>query len=49
MAFMNTDSHSWHGGSEANLDEMAANIAQIINAKPGTIVSQPSQLKLINC
>ena len=47
MAFVNIDSYSWYGGSEANLEEMAANIAQIINAKPGTMVSQPSQLKLV--
>jgi hypothetical protein len=47
MAVVNIDSYTWYGGSEANLEEMAANIAQIINAKPGTMVSQPSQLKLI--
>ena len=47
MAFVNIDSYSWYGGSEANLEEMAANIAQVINAKPGTIVSQPSPITLI--
>ena len=47
MAVVNIDSYSWYGGSEANLDEMAVNIARVINAKPGTIVSQPSRIKLI--
>jgi hypothetical protein len=47
MAVVNIDSYSWYGGSEANLEEMAANIAQVINAKPGTVVSQPSQIKLM--
>lgn len=47
MAVVNIDSYSWYGGSEANLDEMATNIARVLNAKPGTIINQPSQLKLI--
>lgn len=47
MAVVNIDSYSWYGGSEANLEEMAANIAGIINAKPGTMISQPSRIKLI--
>jgi hypothetical protein len=47
MAVVNIDSYSWYGGSEANLEEMAANIAKVINAKPGTIVSQPSPITLI--
>lgn len=47
MALVNVDSYSWYGGSEANLEETAVNIARVINAKPGTMVSQPSQLKLI--
>jgi hypothetical protein len=47
MAVVNIDSYSWYGGSEANLEEMAANIAQVINAKPGTMVNQPSRIKLI--
>jgi hypothetical protein len=47
MAFVNIDSYSWYGGSQANLEETAANIARVINAKPGTMVSQPSQIKLI--
>lgn len=47
MALVNVDSYSWYGGSQANLDETAANIARVINAKPGTMVSQPSQIKLI--
>jgi hypothetical protein len=47
MAMVNIDSYTWYGGSEANLVEMAANIARVLNAKPGTIVSQPSQIKLI--
>jgi hypothetical protein len=47
MALVNIDSYSWHGGSAANLEEMAANIAQVINAKPGAIVSQPSRVTLM--
>lgn len=47
MALVNIDSYSWYGGSEANLDETAVNIARVINAKPGTIVSQPSPITLI--
>jgi hypothetical protein len=47
VAMVNIDSYTWYGGSEANLEEMAANIARVLNAKPGTIVSQPSQIKLI--
>lgn len=47
MALVNIDSYTWYGGSEANLEEMAANIARVINAKPGTIVSQPSPVTLI--
>lgn len=47
IAFVNIDSYSWYGGSEANLEEMAWNIAKVINAKPGTIDSQPSQITLV--
>jgi hypothetical protein len=47
MALVNIDSYSWYGGSEANLKETAVNIARVINAKPGTMVNQPSRLKLI--
>ena len=47
MAFVNIDSYTWYGGSEANLEEMAGNIARVINAKPGTIVSQPSPITLV--
>jgi hypothetical protein len=47
MALVNIDSYTWYGGSEANLEEMAANIARVINAKPGTIVSQPSPVTLV--
>lgn len=47
MALVNIDSYSWYGGSEANLQEMAANIAKAINAKPGTMINQPSRVKLI--
>lgn len=47
MAVVNIDSYTWFGGSEANLDETAVNIARVINAKPGVIVSQPSPVTLI--
>lgn len=47
MAVVNIDSYTWFGGSEANLDETAVNIARVINAKPGVIVSQPSAITLI--
>ena len=47
MAVVNIDSYTWYGGSEANLKEMAVNIARVINAKPGTMVNQPSPIKLI--
>jgi hypothetical protein len=47
MAVVNIDSYKWYGGSEANLDETANNIARVINAKSGTIVSQPSPITLI--
>jgi hypothetical protein len=47
MAVVNVDSYTWFGGSEANLDETALNIARVINAKPGVIVSQPSAITLI--
>ena len=47
MAVVNVDSYTWYGGSEANLEEMAANIAKVINARPGTIVSQPSPVTLM--
>lgn len=47
MAFVNIDSYTWYGGSEANLEEMAGNIARVLNAKPGTIVSQPSPITLV--
>ena len=47
MALVNIDSYTWYGGSEANLEEMAINIARVINAKPGTVVSQPSPVKLL--
>ena len=42
MALVNVDSYTWYGGSEANLEEMAANIASAINAPPGKIISQPT-------
>jgi hypothetical protein len=47
MAVVNVNSFTWYGGSEANLNETAANIAHVINAKPGTIISQPSPITLI--
>ena len=47
MAFVNIDSYTWYGGSEANLDETAVNIARVLNAKPGTMVNQPSPITLI--
>lgn len=47
MALVNTDSYTWFGGSEANLAEMSSNIARVINAKPGTVVSQPSPVTLV--
>ena len=47
MAVVNIDSYTWYGGSEANLEETAVNIASAINAPPGKIISQPSQIKLI--
>ena len=47
MAVVNIDSYKWYGGSEANLEETAVNIASAINAPPGKIISQPSQIKLI--
>ena len=47
MAVVNVDSYTWYGGSEANLDEAAVNIARVINAKPGTVVNQPSPITLI--
>ncbi|MDP3849815.1 MAG: DUF3313 family protein [Luteolibacter sp.] len=47
MAVVNIDSYTWFGGSQANLEEMAANIAQVLNARPGVIVSQPSRIKLV--
>jgi len=47
MAFVNVDSYTWYGGSEANLVETADNIARVLNAKPGTIVSQPSPITLL--
>jgi len=47
MAMVNVNSYTWYGGSEANLEETAANIAKVINAKPGTVVSQPSPITLV--
>jgi hypothetical protein len=47
MALVNVDSYTWYGGSEANLNETATNIARVINAKPGTTVSQPSPVTLL--
>lgn len=47
MAVVNVDSYTWYGGSEANLNETASNIARVLNAKPGTIVSQPSPVTLL--
>jgi len=40
-------SYTWYGGSEANPNETASNIARVLNAKPGTIVSQPSPVTLL--
>lgn len=48
MAMVNVNSYTWYGGSEANLKETAANIAHVINARPGTVVSQPSPITLIS-
>ena len=47
MAVINIDSYKWYGGSEANLEEPAVNIASAINAPPGKIINQPSSIKLI--
>lgn len=47
MAVVNIDSYKWYGGSEANLEETAINIASAINAPPGKIINQPSAVKLI--
>ena len=47
MAVVNVNSFTWYGGSEANLDETAVNIARVLNAKPGTMVNQPSPITLI--
>ncbi len=47
MALVNIDSYKWYGGSEANLNETAVNIASAINAPPGKIINQPSPVKLI--
>jgi hypothetical protein len=47
MAVVNINSYKWYGGSEANLEETAVNIASAINAPPGKIINQPSAVKLI--
>lgn len=47
MAVINANSYSWYGGSQANLDEMAAKTAQLLNAAPGTVVSKSSPVKLV--
>jgi hypothetical protein len=47
MALVNIDSYKWYGGSEANLEETAVNIASAINAPPGKIINQPSPVTLI--
>ncbi len=47
MAFVNVDSYTWYGGSEKNLDETAANIARVLNAAPGTVITQSSPITLI--
>jgi hypothetical protein len=47
MALVNINSYKWYGGSEANLEETAVNIARAINAPPGQIINQPSAVKLI--
>lgn len=47
MAVINVNSYKWYGGSEANLEETAVNIASAINAPPGKIINQPSAVKLI--
>jgi hypothetical protein len=47
MAVVNINSYKWYGGSEANLEETAMNIAKAINAPPGEIINQPSPVTLI--
>lgn len=47
MAVVNINSYKWYGGSEANLQETAVNIASAINAPPGKIINRPSPVTLI--
>lgn len=47
IAVVNVDSYTWYEGSKKNLDETAVNIARVLNAKPGTIVSQSAPVTLI--
>ena len=47
MALVNINSYSWYGGSEANLDETAVNIARVLNAKPGSMINQSSPITLL--
>jgi hypothetical protein len=47
MAVININSYKWYGGSEANLQETAVNIASAINSPPGKIINKPSPVTLI--
>ena len=47
MAVVNVNSYTWYGGSEANLEETATNIASVLNAKPGNVVNEPSPITLV--
>lgn len=47
MAMVNIDSYTWYGGSEKNLDELAAKTARVLNAKRGEVVTQSSPITLI--
>lgn len=47
MAVVNVDSYSWYGGSQANLKEIAAKTARVLNADAGEVVTQSSPIKMV--
>ena len=46
MAVVNINSYKWYAGSQANLDEIAGKIAQVLNSAPSTVVNASSPIKL---
>ena len=47
MAIVNVDSYTWYHGSEANIDDLAAKTAEVLNTPKSNVVKSSDPIKLI--